>query len=73
VQTGDRGLGPSQPAPQYSAGQVEFVSGALGQLSLIGPRRGDFEEGFPAQGTRGSAFGQAPLPWFQRARVEKES
>jgi predicted dehydrogenase len=50
--------------------QVEFASGALGQLSLISPRRGDFEEGFRAHGTHGSAFGQAPLPWFQRARVE---
>jgi predicted dehydrogenase len=50
--------------------QVEFASGALGQLSLISPRRGDFEEGFRAHGTRGSAFGRAPLPWFQRAEVE---
>ena len=50
--------------------QVEFASGALGQLSLISPRRGDFEEGFRAHGTHGSVFGQAPLPWFQRARVE---
>ena len=50
--------------------QVEFTSGALGQLSLISPRRGDFEEGFRVHGTRGSVFGQAPLPWFQRARVE---
>jgi predicted dehydrogenase len=50
--------------------QVEFASGALGQLSLISPRRGDFEEGFRVHGARGSVFGQAPLPWFQRARVE---
>jgi predicted dehydrogenase len=50
--------------------QVEFASGALGQLSLISPRRGDFEEGFRGHGTHGSVFGQAPLPWFQRARVE---
>jgi predicted dehydrogenase len=50
--------------------QVEFASGALGQLSLICPRRGDFEEGFRAHGAHGSVFGQAPLPWFQRARVE---
>jgi predicted dehydrogenase len=50
--------------------QVEFASGALGQLSLISPRRGDFEEGFRAHGTRGSVSGQAPLPWFQRAQVE---
>jgi predicted dehydrogenase len=50
--------------------QVEFASGALGHLSLISPRRGDFEEGFRAHGTHGSVFGQAPLPWFQRARVE---
>jgi predicted dehydrogenase len=47
--------------------QVEFASGALGQLSLLSPRRGDFEEGFRAHG---SVSGQAPLPWFQRARVE---
>jgi predicted dehydrogenase len=50
--------------------QVEFAGGALGQLSLISPRRGDFEEGFRAHGTNGSVFGQAPLPWFQRAHVE---
>jgi len=50
--------------------QVEFASGALGQLSLISPRRGDFEEGFRVHGTHGSVFGQAPLPWFQRATVE---
>jgi predicted dehydrogenase len=49
---------------------VEFASGALGQLSLISPRRGDFEEGFRAHGAHGSGFGQAPWPWFQRARVE---
>jgi predicted dehydrogenase len=50
--------------------QLEFASGALGQLSLISPRRGDFEEGFRVHGTHGSVFGQAPLPWFQRAQVE---
>jgi predicted dehydrogenase len=50
--------------------QVEFASGALGNLSLISPRRGDFEEGFRVHGTHGSVFGQAPLPWFQRAHVE---
>jgi predicted dehydrogenase len=50
--------------------QVEFASGAVGSLSLISPRRGDFEEGFRLHGTHGSVFGQAPLPWFQRARVE---
>jgi predicted dehydrogenase len=50
--------------------QVEFASGAVGNLSLISPRRGDFEEGFRVHGTQGSVFGQAPLPWFQRAKVE---
>ena len=50
--------------------QVEFASRAPGHLSLISPRRGDFEEGFRAHGTHGSVFGQAPLPWFQRAQVE---
>jgi predicted dehydrogenase len=50
--------------------KVEFASGTLGQLSLISPRRGDFEEGFRVHGAHGSVFGQAPLPWFQRARVE---
>jgi predicted dehydrogenase len=50
--------------------QVEFASGALGNLSLISPRCGDFEEGFRVHGTHGSVFGQAPLPWFQRAQVE---
>jgi predicted dehydrogenase len=50
--------------------QVEFASGALGNLSLISPRRGDFEEGFRVHGAHGSVCGQAPLPWFQRAQVE---
>jgi predicted dehydrogenase len=50
--------------------QVEFASGAVGNLSLISPRRGDFEEGFRAHGAHGGVFGQAPLPWFQRAQVE---
>jgi predicted dehydrogenase len=50
--------------------QVEFASGAVGNLSLISPRRGDFEEGFRVHGAHGSVFGQAPLPWFQRAQVE---
>ena len=50
--------------------QVEFASGALGQLALISPRRGDFEEGFRVHGAHGSVCGQALLPWFQRARVE---
>jgi predicted dehydrogenase len=49
---------------------VEFASGAQGHLSLISPRHGDFEEGFRAHGAHGSVFGQAPLPWFQRAQVE---
>src|SRR6516165_3093225 len=50
--------------------QVEFASGTVGSLSLISPRRGDFEEGFRAHGAHGSVFGQASLPWFQRAHVE---
>src|SRR5262249_7747894 len=50
--------------------QAEYASGAVGSLSLVSPRRGDFEEGFRAHGAHGSVFGQAPLPWFQRARVE---
>jgi predicted dehydrogenase len=50
--------------------QVEFASGALGNLSLISPRRGDFEEGFRVHGAHGSVCGRAPLPWFQRAQVE---
>jgi predicted dehydrogenase len=50
--------------------QVEFASGGVGNLSLVSPRRGDFEEGFRVHGTEGSVFGQAPLPWFQRAQVE---
>jgi predicted dehydrogenase len=50
--------------------QVEFAGGAVGNLSLISPRRGDFEEGFRVHGARGSVSGRAPLPWFQRARVE---
>jgi predicted dehydrogenase len=50
--------------------EVEFATGAVGHLSLISPRRGDFEEGFRVHATRGSVFGKAPLPWFQRAEVE---
>jgi predicted dehydrogenase len=50
--------------------QVEFAGGAVGSLALISPRRGDFEEGFRVHGAHGSVFGRAPLPWFQRARVE---
>ena len=50
--------------------EVEFDSGALGHLSLISPRQGDFEEGFRVHGEHGSVIGKAPLPWFQRAQVE---
>jgi len=50
--------------------EVAFASGTLGHLELISPRHGDFEEGFRIHGTTGSVHGRAPLPWFQRARVE---
>jgi predicted dehydrogenase len=50
--------------------ELEFESGAMGHLELISPRHGDFEEGFRIHGEHGSVSGTAPLPWFQRARVE---
>ena len=50
--------------------ELEFHSGTVGHLELISPRHGDFEEGFRVHGSHGSAYGIAPLPWFQRAHVE---
>src|SRR5579859_1620829 len=47
-----------------------FFSGCHGQLRLIAPAHGDFEEGFRIEGEQGSIQGKALLPWFQRATVE---
>lgn len=50
--------------------QLEFACGAIGSLSLISPRHGDFEEGFRIHGEHGMVNATAPLPWFQRSHVE---
>ena len=44
--------------------EVEFESGAMGQLDLTIPIRGDFQEGFAVYGEHGSASGKIHLPWF---------
>jgi predicted dehydrogenase len=49
--------------------QVEFASGAVGNLSLISPRCGDFEEGFRVHGTHGSVVGQRAVAAV--ARLER--
>lgn len=46
---------------------VEFASGALGNIELVVPVRGDFEEGFRILGERGSINGRAFLPWYHKA------
>jgi predicted dehydrogenase len=47
--------------------EVEFASGALGQLEMIIPARADFEEGFHVQGEHGSVKGRAFLSWYHKA------
>ncbi|MBC9719447.1 TIM barrel protein [Streptomyces sp. TRM66268-LWL] len=50
--------------------EARFCNGVAGQLRLVVPAQADFEEGFQIYGEHGSIEGSAPLPWFQRARVE---
>jgi predicted dehydrogenase len=47
--------------------EVEFASGALGQLEMIIPARADFEEGFHVQGEHGSVKGRAYISWYHKA------
>jgi predicted dehydrogenase len=44
--------------------EVHYESGAMGQLDLTIPIRGDFQEGFTVYGEHGSASGKIHLPWF---------
>jgi predicted dehydrogenase len=44
--------------------EVQYESGAMGQLDLTIPIRGDFQEGFAVYGEHGSASGKVHLPWF---------
>jgi predicted dehydrogenase len=46
---------------------VDFADGSVGNLDLIVPVRGDFEEGFQIFGERGSVTGRAYLPWYHKA------
>lgn len=46
---------------------VDFADGSLGNLDLIVPVRGDFEEGFQIFGEHGSVTGRAYLPWYHKA------
>jgi predicted dehydrogenase len=47
--------------------EADFAGGALGNLDLIIPIRGDMEEGFQIFGRDGSARGRVYLPWFHKA------
>ena len=47
--------------------QVDFADGSVGNLDLIIPVRGDFEEGFQVFGERGSVNGRAYLPWYHKS------
>ena len=46
---------------------ADFVSGCFGNLTLIVPARGDFEEGFQLFGDGGSVQGKLNLPWYRKA------
>lgn len=46
---------------------TDFVSGCFGNLTLIVPARGDFEEGFQLFGDGGSIQGKLNLPWHRKA------
>jgi predicted dehydrogenase len=46
---------------------VDFASGGIGNLDLIVPVRGDFEEGFQVFGEHGSVTGRTYLPWYHKA------
>jgi predicted dehydrogenase len=44
--------------------QTEFINGAVGQLNLTVPFRGDWFEGFTVSGEWGSVQGKTYNPWF---------
>jgi predicted dehydrogenase len=46
---------------------VDFANGGIGNLDLIVPICGDFEEGFQVFGQRGSVQGRGYLPWYHKA------
>ncbi len=46
---------------------VDFADGSVGNLDLIVPVRGDFEEGFQIFGEHGSVTGRAYLPWYHKS------
>ena len=47
--------------------ETAFSSGCAGQLDLIIPISGDFEEGFRVFGEMGSVIGRTYLPWYHKA------
>lgn len=49
--------------------EAELANGALAQLELTIPVRGDFEEGFRIYGERGSVQGKVFLPWFHKSSL----
>lgn len=46
---------------------VDFADGSVGNIDLIIPVRGDFEEGFQLFGEHGSASGKMPLTWYHKS------
>jgi predicted dehydrogenase len=46
---------------------VEFADGSVGNIDLIIPVRGDFEEGFQIFGEHGSVSGKMPLTWYHKS------
>ncbi|MEZ0541637.1 Gfo/Idh/MocA family protein [Fibrella arboris] len=44
--------------------QAEFINGAVGQLNLTVPFRGDWHEGFTVSGEWGSVQGKTYNPWY---------
>jgi predicted dehydrogenase len=46
---------------------VDFADGSVGNIDIIIPVRGDFEEGFQLFGEHGSATGKIPLTWYHKS------
>lgn len=46
---------------------VDFADGSVGNIDLIIPIRGDFQEGFQIFGEHGSVTGSMPLTWYHRS------
>ena len=46
---------------------VEFADGSVGNIDMIIPIRGDFEEGFQIFGEHGSITGKMPLTWYHKS------